>query len=275
MSIGGGYGESESRTQQSSETNPWAPTQPLLRDLISRLSTMSTTPSDGRTEGAMDDLIGTLRTSGPATTDTTRTVAQDLISTPDRTGAITDAYGDLTRRLSPVADGTNTNVANNTQLQALLTQVGDEAQNRTNATFAAAGRDLSPDNSMAVARGVAQAQTPLLLDQFNRETARTDAAARDLSTVGIDGASRSTSMDVARGGLLRGGAELNTSASQSEADALSRILELEGGRERLPYDRMGWLTQLLYPMAGFGGQSTGTSDTEGSRWGLQGSARLY
>lgn len=267
MSIGGSMGGSRSQTQQQSQTDPWAPTQPLLRDVISRLQGVSSQPGDGSTEAAIDRL-SSFYGDGGGSADVFRRVGHDLVDTPDRTGQIDTARTDLTQRLSATADGQNLNLSENPHLQSMLQQVGDDAQKRINAQFAGAGRDLSGANNLEVGRGVTQAQLPILFDQFNREQGRTDAAARDLANFGLEGARTQTGMDTARGALRRTGAETIQASRELEAGDLGQQLDLAMARERLPYDRIGWLTELLNPVAGLGSQSQGTSSTRGSQWGV-------
>ena len=268
----GFFKSSKQQTQQQSQTDPWAPTQPLLKDVIARLGGLSTT-GDGSTEAAIDRLSA-LYGNGGGSADVFRQVGQGLVDTPDRTGQIDTARTDLTQRLSATADGRNLNLAENPYLQSMLTQVGDDAQKRINAQFAGAGRDLSGANNLEVGRGVTQAQLPILLDQFNREQGRTDAAARDLANFGLEGAKTQTAMDTARGALRRTGAETIQAGRELEAGDLGQLLDLAMAKERLPFDRMGWLTDLLNPIAGLGSQSQGSGTTKGTQWGLGAKAGL-
>lgn len=300
-------------------------------------------------------------------------------------------YGSLDKRLSGVADGSNLDLGNNTYLQKLLTQVGDEAQNRVNAQFAAAGRDLSGANNAEVGRGVTAAQLPLLLDQytreqgrtdaagrdlfqanattrdrinaqrnveqgrtdtagrdlfdannavggslntqrnieqgrtdaagrdlyqartnvgrdlnaqrnveqgrsdaaardiysadasqrgvlldqFNRDTTRQDTAARDLFGAGTDTAKTSSGLDAARLAQRQAGVGLLNQGYDLESGDAQRLIELERLKSQVPFDQLGWLTQLLYPAAGLGSQSSGTSSTTGTKSGFQAGAKIY
>ncbi len=268
----GFFKSSKQQTQQQSQTDPWAPTQPLLKDVIARLGNLSRT-GDGSTEAAIDRLSA-LYGNGGGSADVFRDVGQGMVDTPDRTGQIDTARADLTQRLSATADGRNLNLAENPYLQSMLTQVGDDAQKRINAQFAGAGRDLSGANNIEVGRGVTQAQLPILFDQFNREQGRTDAAARDLANFGLEGARTQTAMDTARGALRRTGAETIQAGRELEAGDLGQLLDLAMAKERLPFDRLGWLTDLLNPIAGLGSQSQGSGTTKGTQWGLGAKAGL-
>lgn len=283
MSIGGSYGKSkeQKQTDQNSQTDPWAPTHPLLKSFIDDLGGLWGGRDTAATGSAIDDLIGELRKDRTGDTGGYRSVYKDLIDTPDRTGVIDKAYGDLQSRLNPVASGANLNITENPHLQRLMQQVGDDAANRVNAQFAAAGRDLSPNNSIEVGKGVTQAQLPLLMDQYNREQSRTDAAIRDLFGGGLDSSRTQTGMDVARGGLRKAGADMEKTLADDDRDwttqSLAKIVDLEKLRSQLPFEQAGWLAELLYGAAGLGNQSQGTATSTGKKtgFGITGQAKFY
>ena len=55
----------------------------------------------------------------------------------------------------------------NSALKPQLQTIQDDVTNTTNGQFAAAGRDMSPANYQAVARGVAQGEAPVIANQYN------------------------------------------------------------------------------------------------------------
>jgi hypothetical protein len=275
MSISGGVSGSKTSKTEKSQVDPWEPVQPYLKDILGKLGSLGGMPSSGSTEGAMDDYAAFLKGTGADAAKTVSDTGKTILGTPDRTGEVTDAYGSLNKRLSSVADGANQDLGGNTYLQSLLKQVGDDAANRSNAYFAGAGRDFSGANQIETAKGVTQAQLPMLLDQYNREVGRTDAAARDLFGAGQGAAVAKTGMDVSRAGVLGKGAELTKDGANMGASGQQALIDLLMGKDKLPYEKLGWLTELLYPMAGFGSQSEGTASQKGSQWGLSGTAKVY
>lgn len=172
--------------------------------------------------------------------------------------------------MTPTADGQNLDLRNNSYLQNLLTQVGDDAQNRVNAQFAAAGRDSSGANQAAVGRGVTEAQAPLLLDMYNREQGRTDAAARDLFSGSGQTAQTIAGLDRARSDLRSQGVATTQAAMEARDAGANTRLRLEQQMRDLPYQNLAQLAQLLFPAAQLGGQSsgTGTSNTRTTGWGI-------
>lgn len=266
-------GGQKATKDEQSKTDPWGPAQPALKGVLDDLEKLRTSGDTGAMPGAIDDAINWLKTSGATGGEGYTKAGGMLLDTPDRTGDITSAYGALNNRLAPVADGTNQDLSGNTYLQSLLKQVGDDAQKRVNSQFAAAGRDFSGANNIEVGKGVTQAQLPLLLDQYNREVGRSDAAARDLYSTGASGAVAQTGMDVSRGGLLAKGAELTKAGVDAGTANAEALLGLAEAKDKLPLTKLGWLAELLYPAAGLGSEKTGSATQNGSNWGF--GAKLY
>lgn len=263
------FGAQRDRQQQhtAQANEPWAPAQPMLRELLASLPTGA---SLGTLSGGQQDAFTRLRelyTRNNPVVDDARTVSRDLVDTPDRTGVIDTAYGNLERRLTPTADGTNLNVENNPYIQRMLQQVGDDAQTRIGSIFAGAGRDLSGTHNIETGRGVAAAQLPILFDQFNREQGRTDAAARDLHTARVGDTQTQGAMDEARARLRALGLEIGNAADTAETGQAERLLELENQFRRLPMEQQGWLAQILQGLGGMGGTQTGESTTNRDRIG--------
>lgn len=268
LSVGG----KREQQQQQQQTDPWAPAQPALRSVLSQLEGLQANPSDlTGVRSALQGLSGTLGSSnsGQALTQ----AGQRIGNANDYVPQAQAGYSDLQRRLSSTADGANQDLGKNTYLQSLLSQVGNDAQNRVNAQFAGAGRDMSGANNIEVGKGVTQAQLPLLLDQYNREVGRSDTAARDLYQGANTTATTSQALDTARSNLIGRGAELQQAGTTAAAETAGQRAQAEQLMAQLPYQQLGWLTELLYPAAGLGNQSQGTRTTTGSNWGF--GARLY
>ncbi len=149
--------------------------------------------------------------------------------------------------------------------------MGDEASNATRARLAAAGRDFSGMENQTVSRGVAQAQTPILVDQLNRERARTDAAAGRLFD-----ASQSTAQNV--DALRRGeldqrlkGMDAGKAALDAKMWGPNSVLNLQEQLKTMPYDELSKIAALLFPAAQLGGkqESEGSSKSKSMGFGLK------
>lgn len=260
-------GSSKTKTSQKSQTDPWDVTIPYITDFLGKVPNAQGPTADQI--GAIDDLK-TQVSAGNPNAGAIMDLANDQLGTQSQSGMVKTGYEDLTRRLTPTADGSNLDLENNAYLQRLLTQVGDDAAMRTNAQFAAAGRDLSGANQMAVGKGVTQAQLPLLLDQYNRELARSDAAARDLYGASGTTASSITALDAAANAERAKGIDTTNAALEAQAYGPTQILNLDEQLKGLTYDELDRIAALLYPAAKLGEQSsgTGTSKMKSTGFGL-------
>lgn len=220
--------------------------------------------------------------------------------------------GDLNRRIGGTADGNNLDLSKNTYLQNLIDLSARKAQEGVDAQFAAAGRDLSGRNNIEVGRGVTEATLPLMLQQYNTEQGRSDAAARDLAangqgnakdlfsadtgqrktlldqsniekqrqldtafklnSAGNDAAKTAAGLDAAKAALQGQGLDFEKQAYDSKLGSAQQLAELEAAKQKLPFDQLGWLAQLLYPAAGLGGQSSGTASGNKNSFGFSAGA---
>ena len=263
MSLSFSNAKQKTSQAQQSQTDPWQPTKPLLESLLRQLDQTQANTNPVAQTNAINDLEATLKSGNPAAASYAH-AGSVAANTPDYTPEVAKATGDLTGRLTATADGANLNLGENKYLQDLIQQTGNDAQMRVNAQFAGAGRDLSPGNNIEVGKGVTQATLPLLFNQYNLEQGRTDAAARDLHSAQTGDAGLKTNMDVTRADLAAKGAGYDAQAYSLGTDNQKQIADLETLKAQLPYQQYGWLTSLLYPAAGLGGQSTGEAQGVGS-----------
>jgi hypothetical protein len=260
-----------SQTQQTSFNNqqdPWDVTIPYLTRYLEQLGQVGDQPQ-GATPAQQQafDQLGQNAQAGNPNAGAIMSLANDQLATPDNTGMVRDGYADLTRRLSPTADGGNLDLSSNTYLQQVLNQQATDAQDRVNASFAAAGRDFSGANQEAVGRGVTAAQAPLLLDMFRSEQQRTDAAARDLFNASGSTAGQISQLDRARSDLRSQGIDTTNAALAARDQGANTVLQLEQQQRMLPLGNLAALAQLLYPAAQLGGQSTGNGTSQSNRSG--------
>ena len=173
----------------------------------------------------------------------------------------------LKSHLGGVANGQNLDPMANPDFAKLVNQTGTDAQNRINAQFAGAGRDLSGINQQSVARGVTQAELPILTDQYNRERAAQADAAKTIAGAGQSTATTQGQLDANRQGLQTQGVNLAGQALGAQNYGANQTLNLDQQQKQLPLQDLGLLAQLLYPAAGFGsstqGQAQGSSTSAG------------
>lgn len=275
MSLSFGSKKTKTNATSTSDTDPWDVAIPSLTDFIGRLDTAGAglgTVSE-TTRSAIDRLKTNAEGGNPYASDLD-TLARDLFATPDRTGAVGDAYADLERRLTPTADGANLNIEENPYTQRVLQSTTDDAVNRLSSMFAGAGRDLSGAHAGALGKAVVNAQAPALMDQYTREQGRTDAAARDLYAAETGAATTSAGLDAARAGLRRAGGEVGDAALAARDYGPERTIELEEMLKTLPVDELSRLAEILFAAGGLGQQSRGTQQGTSKTSGMGASVKL-
>lgn len=264
MSISFGSKKEKSKSTATSQTDPWDVTIPYVTGFLEKTKGLGASPGPTSDQVAAANQLKTNAAAGnPFQADMDK-LATDLFGAESYAPEVGAAYDDFSRRLTPTADGANIDIGNNAYIQGLLKTIGDDIQWRTNSQFAGAGRDMSGINQGAVARGISQATAPILLDQYNREVGRTDAAARDLFEGSKSAATTKSNLDAATAGLRGAGVDAAKAAVEARDAGPNAILNLEEQLKQMPYQELAWLAELLYPAAGLGQQSTETGKSKGS-----------
>lgn len=249
----------QSQTQQS-QSDPWDVAIPDLTEMLSRLRTAGTglgslSPDE---TGAIDALKTQAGAGNPWEADISK-LTDRAFSTPSQSGTVTDAYKRLVDQLTPYASGSRIDVSSDPNLQKLLTLVGDDASNRVNSMFAAAGRDFSGAHLGNVAKEVSNAQLPVLVGQYNTEAGRQIDAAKALYGAGADTATKVQGLDRDAFETALTGVGLSKEALAAKGYGPEQILQLEELAKRLPVDQLGSLAKLLAGIGGLGSQSQGTA----------------
>lgn len=254
-------GESKQTQTQSSTTNPWAAAQPALEGILGKLNPLIQNSGLSSTASSAIDQLQQSATQGNPYAGSIDAFTKNLLNgggASDQASSIQSGLDQYKSQMSKYADPGYSSL-NDPKLQAALAQIQSDVGNSVNGAFAAAGRDFSGANQMAYGRGVAAAQAPLILDQFNQDRSLQQNAAQSLY-----GAQNTTS------GLLAGLNQQSLSNQQqgvtNSADALAakdygaqRTLDLENFKQQFPAQTLGLLAQIGIPIGGLGGQSSGTS----------------
>lgn len=250
-------GESEDKQTQTSEResttrrNPYAPSEPLLRDILGQAQGMlGQTGLTGQESGAISGLAGTGQAAAGFTPQV-QGLLGNMISGQDPAG---QAASTVSGALTPVVQGDRLDLSGNPYVQDIVGQAQDAARNQVTSRFAAGGRSFSPSESQALGQGITDATTSALFDQYNTEAGRQMQAAGLLNQTG-QGALQSRLQGV---GLLPQLTSLEQQPFRSQLEAAS----LERG---IPQQQLGLLSDLVVPVAsGFGATEetgTGTSTT--------------
>lgn len=253
-------GESKQSQTQNSTTNPWAPAQPALQGILGQLQgNLGNTALTGAETGALNTLqqnAGTASQFAPQI----QGFAKDLLGgggAMDQAGNVNQNLADYQRRLGTTADGGN--IGGNSGLQPYLDTIRDDVTNQVNGSFAAAGRDFSGANFGALGRGIAAGMAPVIANQYNTDVGNQRSAADALYGAGNTNAGLLSVMNQTRLGNQAQGVSAAGAANDAQNAGAKATLEAEAMRRGIPVQALGLLAQIGIPIAGLGGQSTGTS----------------
>jgi hypothetical protein len=182
-------GESKTSSTQSSTTNPWEPAQgPRFTGILGQLNgNLRKTGINGAETGALNTHRAERRKRdgqyAPAVQNYTKLLLSGGGAT-DQAGNVNQNYQNYYNQTNPLASNTNYNPMSTPGFSdALNTQIAD-ITNGTNGQFAAAGRDFSGANSMALGRGISQGIAPTIAAQYNQNVQNQQGAAGNLYNAG-------------------------------------------------------------------------------------------
>lgn len=257
----------QSQTQNVNNTvGPWQQTQPLLSNIIGSLSGQSTNTTPGQSDALANLQAGASATPnfGGAASGVTSGL---LNSSPQYKGLLSGGLNNYQSSLSPYLSSSYLNPMSTPGLSDALSTVKNDVTNSVNGQFAAAGRDLSPANSTALARGITQGEAPIIANQFNQNVA-TQRGAQD-AAYGATGNTASaltgqdqTALGNQQAGISAAGAVpgLYTAPGQTQLGAANAAYAQ-------PYGNIGMLQGLVGQLAGLGQTTTGTTTGTGTTAG--------
>lgn len=277
MSLGFNSSKSKTNTstQSQGDSDPWDYSIPYLQDFLKETGSVGGTGITPDQKYAFEYLKNNAFQGNPWDVSQAQ-LANDLYATPERGAGVGEAYTTLQGQIGDYAAGKYVDPMSNPQIQAMLTQVGDDISTRINGMFAGAGRDLSGANQQAVAKGVSQGTLGLLLDQYNKQQGNQIAASQALFGAGAGTATTQAQLDAARAQLRGQGAAAGKTALDMQNQGATDILNLDQQIKQLPYEDLAMLGSVLFPVAGLGQQQSqkgsGTSNTSTS--GIGGSLNI-
>jgi len=251
--------------QQNQTTQPWSPAIPSLQNLISQISGGSMTPTAAQTaatSGAVAN-ANAIPNLGPQATGAVNNLFNSTNGIP-QAGMLGNAYQNFQNTLSPYTSSNYTNPYSNPVLSNAIfnptSGINTQIATGINSLFAGSGRDPSgnADASKAIAIGESQADLPLLLNQYNTNVGQQQGAASSL----LGGASTTA----------QGTTNLMQTPLMNQIAAMQAAGNLPGlwmgpstaqigaanTQYQLPYQNIQAPESELLPIAGLGGQSTGT-----------------
>ena len=264
-------GTSKSSQTQTQQLAPYDPAKEGLQGILSGITNL--VPQAGlssASSGALDTIVKNANAASgqfsPAVTSGTLGLLNGGGATAND-GAIKQNLADYKGLLSDTASGAN--IGNNAALKAQLDQITTDGTNQTNGAWAAAGRDGSPGNAQALARGVASGVAPVLAQQYNLDADRALNAASAIygagnTTYGLLNGTNATANENFTNGVGTAGKALDVTNFGANA-----ALQAEAQKFGIPASQYATLLGSLAPVAAQFGTNTGHSEGEQTMSGAQ------
>ena len=259
----GGTSKQSSTQTQNSTTAPWQPSQHILQGILGGINNQMDYLPTGAETGAINTMSANAQ-NAPNYAPQAQGLAADLMNggTAANSGILSDAYKTYQQQLSPYANSMDP--TQSPGMQDLLATIRGDVSNSVNGMFAGAGRDLSGKHAESLGRGMTAGMAAPLLNQYNQNTQNQMGAAGNLFNAGGQTAQGLQGFDQQGFANREQGLNIGNSALQMQNSGAQGILDAEAMRRNLPLQNLGGLLGLTLPIAGLGGQSTGTSNTQGS-----------
>jgi hypothetical protein len=257
---------SRQASQQASEqgTTPWAATSGLLGNLLDRIGGLS--PDLTAAESGAFGQLAANASAGNPWASRIGGVADTLLAGggPDRTPTVNAAYDQYRAALTPFARGDYLDPAADPALRSYLDVLKDDVSNQVNGMFAGAGRDLSGMNQQALARGITQAEAPVLLDAYNRAVAGQRSAIDALYGAGGQTAGLLSNLDQTRLANQQAGIGAADAALTAQNWGPMQQIAIEAQRRGIPLQTLAAQFGMVLPAAQAFATTSGTSSGSSS-----------
>lgn len=257
---------SRQASQQASEQGmtPWAATSGLLGNLLDRIGGLS--PDLTAAESGAFGQLAANASAGNPFASRIGGVADTLLAGggPDRTPTVNAAYDQYRAALTPFARGDYLDPAADPALRSYLDVLKDDVSNQVNGMFAGAGRDLSGMNQQALARGVTQAEAPVLLDAYNRAVAGQRSAIDALYGAGGQTAGLLSNLDQTRLANQQAGIGAADAALTAQNWGPMQQIAIEAQRRGIPLQTLAAQFGMVLPAAQAFATTSGTSSGSSS-----------
>lgn len=260
----GGQSSSNTQQTQNSTTAPWAAAQPLLQGILGGLQNNAGNAGSltSAQSGALDTITNNANQYAGQYTPAVAGVTNSLLNgggANNQAGNIQQNYQTYQGQMTPLASNTDYNPYNTPGFKDAINTATSDITNNINGSFAAAGRSFSPDNSMALARGLTQGLAPTIANQYNQNVANQQGAANNLFNGGNTSSGLLSALQNQFNANQQQGVGLVPNVTSTANSGAQTTLEAEAQRLGIPLQQLGLLAQIGVPIAGLGSQSTGTA----------------
>lgn len=236
-------GGSKQTQQTQSKTDPWAPAQPYLQDILSKAGTYANNVGMFTPEFSQNTNQGLNNIAQWAQNPLQSLEAARPLINQSSNGAM-DAFGTL----RDTAQGKFLNA--NPYLDEWLKKAGNNTANTVNQQFSAAGRYGSGAHTGVLAQKIAEQENAARMQNYGQERGNQLNAANLLSSLGFQGANLANSADQA---ALNQGNVLFGVGQQQDAMTMAQ--------KQAPLAALDWQKGTTVPIAALGSNSQGTTTT--------------
>lgn len=245
---------------QSSTTNPWAPAQGLLTNLLGQYGNQSTGVT-GDQSSALANLSSSA-SSIPNFGDAASSAISKIFGTDNsaQVGMLNNAYGTLQNNLGATASGANLDPYSTPGFADALKTATNDITNQVKGTYAASGRDPSGAGSFAgsLGRGLTSGLAPTIAAQYNTNYNNMANANNSLLAGANSTASGINSLNTSQvQSLLAGIGGAGSVGSLYTSPALAQYAAANQSYSQ-PYQNLAALLQPSTALAGLGSSSSGT-----------------
>jgi len=154
--------------------------------------------------------------------------------------------------LAPQLAANFTDPFSNPATQQMLSTINADISKQVNDQFAGAGRDLSGQNTQALARGLSQGEATPLFNEYNSLLGLQQGAAGTVGNLGLGTAG-------AEGNSI--GAGLSAAGAQPGLALAPALAQLQAAmtKKNLSLSNISPIENMLLPIAGLGGQNSSTA----------------
>jgi len=243
-----GSQNTQQQQQSQSQSAPWQPTQQSLQSIIASLQGYNTTPSKLQT-GAVNSLVkgaGGLPNFGGTATNAVNTLTGAI------PGMLQNNQNTVNNALAPQLSANFTNPFTNPATQKMLDTINQQITNQVNGEFAGAGRDLSGANTKTLGMGLGMGEATPLFNEYNSLLSAQNNAASTIGNLGLGTAG-------AEGNSINAG--LGAAGAQPGLALGPALAQLQAAmtKKNLPLSNLSGVENMLLPIAGLGGQTSGTA----------------
>lgn len=266
-------GTSSTSQTQNSTTAPWAAAQPALSGILGQVTQgLNNTGVTGAENNALNGTVANANNYAATVGPQASAYATNLLNgggATNQAGAVNQNYLDYKNATQPLASNTNYNPYSTPGFGDAVNTLTSDITNSTNGQFAAAGRDFSGANSMALGRGLTQGIAPTIAAQYNQNVSNQQGAAGNLYNAGNTTAGIQTGLT--QQALTNQGQGVTAAGQGLDAQnaGYNATLQAEAARRGIPVQALGLLANIGTPIAGLGSTSSGTSTGTGQMSGAQ------